>query len=204
MASSNKAALVSRQHQSNPSWNTLDLRALEIRLHDRFLNPMPEARYLLKVGDARFLGRANGEGWLHEKVGALSDECTVCWSAKTEAGAEPREEGDFEYTLRVYLRISDNDREEALFRRLHNVGCPYERGDDEARRGAITAFQAAHTDRGLEMTGEADEATFNVLKQVHDECDLRTEVQGQTSESGEGGASPDQDAGDGVEDAEKK
>ncbi|MEW6368268.1 MAG: hypothetical protein AB1714_26865 [Acidobacteriota bacterium] len=175
MGAGSRHRSVARQHRSSSSFNTLSRSTFALRLHDRRLQPIPQAYYLVRAGDARYRGRADGDGWLEERIPLSADECTVYWSVPREGDAAPATEEDFEFTTQVYLRIDDSDRDEALRRRLHNAGFSYEPGDEDAKRGAVMAFQMARSDQGLEPTGDADDTTHDVLKRLHDEADLGPE-----------------------------
>ena len=181
MGAGSQHSPVARQNRSSSSYNTLKRSTFALRLHDRRLQPIPQAYYLVRVGESRYRGRADSDGWLEERIPLAADECTVYWSVPREGEPAPAREEEFEFSTRVYLRIDDSDREEALRKRLHNAGFSYEPGDEDGKSGAVMAFQMARSDQGLEPTGDADDTTHDVLKRLHDEASLGPE------ESGEGG-----------------
>jgi hypothetical protein len=175
MTTSSQSTPVTRHHRDSSTSNTLDRILFTVRLHDRALKTIPNAPYLLTIANSRFTGQADGDGWLERQIPLSADDCMVYWSRPVEGQPAPAREADFEFNLRVFVRIDDSDREEALRRRLHNAGFPYESGDEQRKRGAVMSFQAAYEGRGLDPTGDMNDDTWNVLEELHDTAALEVD-----------------------------
>jgi len=153
-----------------------------VRLFDAFARPIPHAPYRVSSGTGKMAGEADGDGYVVLYGPWLSESVKIRWRyppAEGPVGAEARRsatsdredewaDNEFPFRMLVYVRIDDRDREEAVFRRLHNIGMPYQRGNDTSKRASVSSFQAAHAHRGLESTGEVDDETYQVLRDVHD------------------------------------
>lgn len=162
-----------------------------IRLCDPFGRPIPDASYRITYGSKAGKGKANGDGWIMEQDSFVPETVNIEWGyppdvGETEEESQPQAdapgseshdsddlEGELVFRMLVYTQINDKDRDQAVFRRLNNIGYPYKEGDEEAERAAVRAFQLAYAEHGLEPTGEVDEPTYEALRDVHDTTELR-------------------------------
>lgn len=161
-------------------------RQLVMRLFDVFAKPIPNAPYRITCRDRVSQGNADSEGYVVLNEEESADTVTVQWKSpspkeSTVPGADESNTGggtsewadnQFTFRMTVFIRIDDSAKEEAVFRRLHNIGKPYERDNEAAKRAAVSSFQAAYADRGLQPTGEVDADTYAVLREVHDSMTL--------------------------------
>jgi hypothetical protein len=102
-------------------FNTLALDLIRIRLFDTMHNPMGGAPYRLTAGDRQWPekgeppGTANGDAWIEIHCQGVPEECQLEWGEGDAPGA-------FLYTQSLHLSFPHDDEEEALKRRLHNLG----------------------------------------------------------------------------------
>jgi len=139
--------------------NTLVLRRIMIRLHDRFGEKMPNVDYELEYAGQRTKGKADGEGFVRVGLTDGSERCTIRWELLQDASEPPRL---FNYELELFLEPLDLEREESLCHHLHNLGYGFER--DLERN--LYDFQAHH---GLDVTGVLDEPTKTKLRKIYDD-----------------------------------
>jgi hypothetical protein len=84
-------------------------------------NPMPGAPYRVTAGDRAWPektdppGTADGDAWIEIHCQGLPDECLLEWGD----GAAP---GTLLYSQTLHLVFPHDDDQEALRRRLHNLG----------------------------------------------------------------------------------
>jgi len=162
-----------------------------IRLCDPFGRPIPDAPYRITYGGKTGKGKADTDGWIMAQDLFVPDTVNIEWGYPPDE-SEPDNEGklradtpgieshdsddltgELVFRMLVYTQINDEDRDQAAYRRLHNIGYSYEEDDDEAEEAAVRAFQLAYAEYGLKPTGEVDEPTYEVLKDVHDSTELR-------------------------------
>lgn len=162
-----------------------------IRLCDPFGRPIPDAPYRITYGAKTGKGKANADGWIMAQDLLIPETVSIEWGYPPEKD-EPEDEsqsqidtpgseshdsddlaGELVFRMLVYTQINDEDRDQAAFRRLNNIGYAYREGDDRAEQAAVRAFQLAYAELGLEPTGEVDEPTYEVLKDIHDSTELR-------------------------------
>jgi len=167
------------------------LGQFRIRLCDPFGRGIPHALYRITSGNQTRRGEADPLGWMVIQDVADRELFTIDWGYpldRDQLRGEPREDPDepgrtlhdrddlrreLTFTMRVYTQISDDDRDQAVFRKLNNVGYPFREGDQESKTAALKRFQLAYAERGLIATGEADELTYEILRQLHDGGELR-------------------------------
>jgi hypothetical protein len=78
----------------------------------------------------------------------------------SDAEADPASPENLSHELSVFVQMPDLGTDEGLKRRLHNLGYLAER-DVESN---LRAFQSHH---GLEITGQADDATNTRLRSIY-------------------------------------
>jgi OmpA family len=142
-----------------------------VRLYDGFGFAIPFARYKVSSGSEEF-----GEQRTADERGiiALSGleipcSCRVIWGFPPDDG----EEAAYLFSRTVFLLSESEAGEDALVKKLNNLGYG---GKDQADN--ITGFQldyGCETDPPLEVTGQWDQATVNLLTTVYNrnERDLR-------------------------------
>jgi outer membrane protein OmpA-like peptidoglycan-associated protein len=149
------------------------LAVLRLRLHDAVGRRAPGAQYQLEYAGRTKHGRADSEGFVTDVLDPDADTCVVRWAtARTEssvvasdptasdAEADPASPENLSHELSVFVQMPDLGTDEGLKRRLHNLGYLAER-DVESN---LRAFQSHH---GLEITGQADDATNTRLRSIY-------------------------------------
>lgn len=162
-----------------------------IRLCDPFGRPIADAPYCITCGGQTRKGKANADGWIVAQDLFIPETMIIEWGYppdedEVEDKSQPQAnipgsashdyddfEGELVFSMLVYTQINDENRAQAVFRRLNNIGYPYREGDEGAEQAAVRAFQLAYAEFGLEPTGEVDEPTYDVLKEIHDSTELR-------------------------------
>lgn len=172
MSSHNEGAHVARQHSGSAGYSTLSFRSLWLRLHDRWREPLANARYFVRLEDSEYRGTADDQGWVNIGLQRWGDQCTVHWSEAMEDDQVPEDEDGFQYQKTVYALIDDGDREEATRRRLHNIGLGYESGDQRKRGICVRHFKDHYGSSEGPVSDELDQATYDELKRRHDHADL--------------------------------
>jgi uncharacterized Zn-binding protein involved in type VI secretion len=129
---------------------------VRIRLFDRSDTPMPRAQYLLKIGGETYEGQADGAGWVEVEVDGrhMPEQCHIDWGERGESGAFP-------FSLDVYLETQGANRDEAMRRRLHNLGYP----KTDTLEENLTLFRTKY---GLKTTGRGENVDERILNE-HDE-----------------------------------
>jgi hypothetical protein len=132
------------------------LLPLKIRLFDPFGKPIPNVPYRLSINQETLEGKADENGWLETQVlvEEIIHESFVEWGDTGKPGA-------YKYALWVYLDFEDMNEEEAVQRRLHNLGYPFDRPLAEN----ILNFQREYH---LAETGKLEDVKDIILK-WHDE-----------------------------------
>jgi hypothetical protein len=89
--------------------------ALKIRLFDPSGKIIPDASYRLVVGEEEIEGTAK-DGWVENEIYLITtpDQCYVEW--------DKDKNGEYRYSLDVYLKFKKINDDEALLRRLKNLG----------------------------------------------------------------------------------
>ena len=159
----------------SPCEHLVQFKTLMIRLLDPYAKPIPKARYRLTIGQQQpWEGIADEDGWLVIREVEIPPTCHVQWSRPTAdeqiaTGETQATAIDYEYELEVYVELEESNEEEAMKRRLHNLG--YSSEADLA--GNIKAFQH---DYGRPETGEIQDIR-DVLIDWHDRADPRPRIQ---------------------------
>lgn len=143
---------------------------IRVRLFDTLARPIRYASYRVRCGDAPAVVRAaDGDAIAEFEVGESPESCTVEWGFP-----DPRTPleavADFPYSRTIYLHAKGSVAEEAVKRRLHNLG--YAVALDRPLREqceVLQAFQRREMEGGA--TGELDAATVARIAEVHDRCD---------------------------------
>ncbi len=119
--------------------------------------PRANEPFVLLVDGQKECGTTDGDGWVDHPVAARATFASLTVG-----------KGDEEARYRIELRALDPATEASGVKaRLGQLGYDVGPIDGEwtaSARSALCAFQSA---QGLEVTGEADEATCNKLKQVY-------------------------------------
>ncbi|MGH9664347.1 MAG: peptidoglycan-binding protein, partial [Bryobacteraceae bacterium] len=138
---------------------------LRLCLKDDLHQPYKNAKYCLRVGFDQYQGATDGGGIVEHEIPAGASEGEITIFPRQD---DPSDEG---YTFSLTLgELDPVDETSGVDARLINLGFgppdgPDSGFSDEDRTEALKAFQ----DRfGLDVTGEADEATRTKLRQLHD------------------------------------
>jgi hypothetical protein len=152
----------------SPCERLAQFTTLRIHLFDPHAKPIPHAPYRLTVGQQTRRGKANENGWLIAREVGVCSTCLVQWShpgtgEDATASDVGHEADDFEYELDVYIDLAESDQEEAMKRRLHNLG--YSLGETLADN--VKAFQR---DYGFRQTAEIRDIK-DIVKEWHDRAE---------------------------------
>jgi hypothetical protein len=143
---------------------TGEARALIIKLLDPLNEPLRDAPYELVVGQETRTGKTDQNGILHERDLPVPNRCTLRW-AYPNAPDEPEDDPvEFQFEREMFLDYAqpdDQDVDEAARRRLSNLGY-----QEPALTANVRQFQR---DFGLPEQAWFDQATFDRLREVHDE-----------------------------------
>ena len=137
---------------------------LRLCLKDDLHQPYQNKRYHLRVGGHHYHGSTNESGMLEQRIPANATEGEVTIFTTDD------DPSDLGYTFTLNLgHLDPVDETSGVDARLTNLGFAPEvenhQLSNEERVQALKAFQ----DRfGLEVTGQADEATRQKLRELHD------------------------------------
>jgi hypothetical protein len=147
------------------------LTTFSIRLYDGNRKFIPSAPFELTVGSSPPIkGKASGRGIAVAQDIEVPNDCLIRWGFPPHKGEEP----ELIFSLEMFLKPETEDREQEAAQKLHNLGYPKE---DELRAN-VTAFQRDYghlADPALEPSGELDDPTLNLIRDVYRSCedDLR-------------------------------
>lgn len=146
------------------------LKTTQIRLYDPDSRAIPHAPCEIVIeGHQPFTTTASAEGIVVVRNIEVPAVCRVRWG-------HPRSDGkplQYVYGLTMFLAIGDDDDHEEARKKLNNLGYGL-----PAQEANIAAFQRDYrslVDPPLSATGELDERTLRVLREVYGRCehDLR-------------------------------
>lgn len=150
------------------------IRAHLIRLYDPQGKAMPHACYQVEIeGRVPFTGRAGAEGMLTLRNVEVPATCMIRWGPPPDGDAPPQ----YIHGLVMYLAPEDAHVNEEARKKLNNLG--YIAPDLRANTRAFQHDYRELAQPPLAETGELDESTLRVLREVYRKCevDLRnTEV----------------------------
>ena len=143
---------------------TAGLRALVIKLLDALNEPLPFAPYQIVVGEEQRRGKSDERGLVHEANLPVPNRVTLSWSYPTAPNQPEQDPEPFLFTRKLFLDYADPDEQnhdEGARRRFSNLGYKAPLLQDN-----VSAFQR---DFGLPAAQWFDQATFDKLKDVHDQ-----------------------------------
>lgn len=150
------------------------IRTLAVRLYDPLGKAIPGARYQIEIeGRVPFTGKASVEGILTLREVEVPTTCMIRWGSPTAGDATP----EYIYGLVMYLAPEDAQVNEEARKKLNNLG--YIDADLSTNTRAFQHDYRELAQPELAETGELDEPTLRVLREVYRKCetDLReTEV----------------------------
>lgn len=136
--------------------HSITTRTARIRLFDTFDRPLPSAPYAITIEGETFEGTTDEDAWATVRIQAaqIPDRCMVRWGEHDANGDHPHES-------EIFLTFGDLEEDQALQRRLHNLGFR----SDESLEKKVIGFQLKF---GLEATGREVDVKETVQVE-HDE-----------------------------------
>lgn len=139
----------------------------EIRLYSPAGVFIPSAPFELRVGSGRpRTGVANEKGILVAKDVEVPNQCSIRWGYPPPPGREPV----LIFNLEMFLNSDEQKKkEEEAAQKLHNLGYPI----NVELSANVTSFQRDYGDLAtpaLQLTGQLDEDTFQLIRDVYRSC----------------------------------
>lgn len=127
---------------------------LRIRL-TRHAEPRADEAYELIFEEQTIAGTTDGDGWIDQPIPAAATRATLSLM-----------DGEETYELRLG-HLDPHDSPSGIQQRLRSLGFYFGEVDEDVGPQTQAALRRFQTKQGLDVTGEADDATVNALRDAH-------------------------------------